>query len=148
MGELTAKDVADYFLANVDEEAGDNITNLKIQKLIYYAQGFHLALNDGKPLFQERIKAWGHGPVVPELYHEFKVSGSAPLPKPADFDPSKYDEPTRFILDEVWRVYGQFSPWRLREMTHEEPPWKETATNGVIDLELMRSYFGTLIENG
>ena len=67
---LSCHDVAQYFLAQMDEDAGDLISNLKLQKLVYYAQGFALALH-GRPLFRERVEAWTHGaPVVPELYVE------------------------------------------------------------------------------
>ncbi len=64
-------DVAEYFLSLADEEAGDFLSNLKLQKLVYYAQGFHLALFN-RPLFMAAIHAWQHGPVVPELYHAYK----------------------------------------------------------------------------
>ena len=62
---------AKYFLAQASEDAGDLISNLKLQKLVYYAQGFHLALYD-EPLFLEAIEAWTHGPVVPDLYRHYK----------------------------------------------------------------------------
>jgi uncharacterized phage-associated protein len=68
---MKAQDVAEYFLTLVDDEAGDSLSNLKLQKLVYYAQGFHLALTE-KPLFDEAIEAWEHGPVVPGLYHKLK----------------------------------------------------------------------------
>ncbi|MGU9987360.1 MULTISPECIES: Panacea domain-containing protein [unclassified Rickettsia] len=68
---LSAIDVAKYLLILVDREAGDAITQLKLQKLMYIAQGIHLVLYD-KPLFKEEIEASQHGPVVRELYHEFK----------------------------------------------------------------------------
>ena len=64
--EVTAFDVANYFLSIPEYE---DLTNLKLQKLVYYAQGIHLAIY-GKPLFNEAIKAWEHGPVVPELYRK------------------------------------------------------------------------------
>ena len=63
------KDIAQLFIQLGD---GDDVTNLKVQKLVYYAQGFYLALN-GKPLFNNDIKAWAHGPVVPELYQEYNI---------------------------------------------------------------------------
>ena len=63
---LSCYDVAQYFLAKSDEDAGDLMSNLKLQKLVYYAQGFALALFD-KPLFSERIEAWIHGPVYPAV---------------------------------------------------------------------------------
>src|SRR5260363_307462 len=56
-------DVANYFLTLVEEEVGDALSNLKIQKLVYYAQGFHLALFS-RPLFENAIEAWTHGPVI------------------------------------------------------------------------------------
>ena len=59
-------DVAAYILAKQDDDSGDLISNLKLQKLAYYAQGFCLAMH-GRPLFPEAIKAWKHGPVVSEL---------------------------------------------------------------------------------
>ena len=65
---ISCQDVANYFLSLCDEDAGDLISNLKLQKLVYYAQGFHLAIS-GEPLFDEKIMAWEHGPVIPQLYH-------------------------------------------------------------------------------
>lgn len=78
---LTCFDAADYFLSKIDEDAGDVITNLKLQKLVYYAQGFSLALC-GRPLFAERIEAWQHGPVCPALFAKYEKSGALASPRP------------------------------------------------------------------
>lgn len=143
---LTCHDVAKYFLCLADEEAGDLISNLKLQKLVYYAQGFHLAMYN-VPLFSEIIEAWTHGPVVPELYHEYKQYGSGPIPQPDNVDFSKYDDKTKKLMDEVYSVFGQFSAWKLRNMTHEEPPWKDVSdTAGEITHEAMREYFKTQLQ--
>jgi uncharacterized phage-associated protein len=135
-----------------DEDAGELISNLKLQKLLYYAQGFHLALF-GVPLFSDRIKAWRYGPVVPDVWHRYKEADWGPIEKPADFDFGRYDPQTRELLDEVNRVYGQFSAAKLRDMTHEEPPWREAwarveAGEGDDEVQpaAMRGYFATLIE--
>ena len=85
---LTCMEVANYLLSKTDEEAGDVISNLKLQKLVYYVQGFSLAMNN-RPMFEEDIYAWQHGPVVPSLYHNFKDNGAFGIPKPVDFDVSK-----------------------------------------------------------
>ena len=114
-------DVANYFLAQTDEEAGDLISNLKLQKLVYYAQGFHVAMFNMKPLFNEPLEAWTHGPVVVSLYHAYKSFGSGPIPRPKDFDPDVLTSEIRELLDEVYKVYGQYSAWKLRNLTHEEP---------------------------
>lgn len=148
----TAREVARYFLANQDEEAGELISNLKLQKLIYYAQGFHLAVF-GQPLFGDKIKAWAHGPVVPDVWHTYKNTGWGAIGKPDNFELEKYSKDTRDLLDEVNRVYGQYSATKLRDMTHEEPPWKEAwerVQRGDKDDEIkhdaMRKYFSTLVE--
>jgi len=145
---LSCHDVAKYFLSLTDEDAGDLISNLKLQKLVYYAQGFHLALY-GEPLFKERIEAWTHGPVAPELYHTYKDLGANAIPRPTDMDFSIYDERTRELLDEVHQVHGQFSAWKLRNMTHDEPPWKIAISNGgVITPSSMQEFFKTqLVDN-
>jgi uncharacterized phage-associated protein len=139
---LSCHDVAKYFLSQADEDAGDLISNLKLQKLLYYAQGFHLALYN-EPLFPESVEAWIHGPVVPEVYHEYKNFASSAIPIPEDIDFSIYDKETVDLLDEVYSVYGQFSAWKLRNMTHNEEPCKDTDVSGVISHESLKKYFKT-----
>lgn len=144
---LTCYDVANYFLTK-GEEAGDPISNLKLQKLAYYAQGFSLALLQ-KPLFEEKIEAWMHGPVVPDLYHAFKEHGTNSLPVPADIDFSRYSADELELLGEVFNVYGQFSAWKLRNMSHEEAPWQSVYVEGEASKEIphgvMAEFFKTLV---
>ena len=64
---LSCHAVAQYFLAQMDEDAGDLVSNLKLPKFVYYAQGFSLVHHGCRPLFPERIEVWMHGSVVPEL---------------------------------------------------------------------------------
>lgn len=145
---ISCHDVANYFLTLNDEEVGELISNLKLQKLVYYAQGFHLAIAD-EPLFIDTIEAWAHGPVVPALYHEYKEYGAGVIPIPDDFDPETINSETRSLLDEVYNVFGQFSGWKLRNMTHDEPPWKEAyAGDKVISKKSMKKYFLTMVDNG
>lgn len=145
---LTCQDIADYFITRVDEETDELISNLKLQKLVYYAQGFHLAMYD-RPLFREPIRAWFHGPVVPELYHKYKQYGANGIPRPEDgIDLSKYEKHVCELLDEVHEVYGQFSAWKLRDLTHAEPPWKDTPLDNEISHESMRTYFKTQLVDG
>ncbi len=141
----SALDVAKYFLLKSDPEIGENISNLKLQKLLYFAQGFYLAFyNDS--LFSARIEAWAHGPVVPEIYHRYKEFEGNAIPAPRNFDVSKITKKAQSLLDEIWTVYGQFSAWKLREITHGHIPWKNTPQGGIIDPVLMRQYFKTLIK--
>lgn len=142
-------DVAKFFLAQSNEEAGDLVSNLKLQKLVYYAQGFHLAVYD-EPLFDDAIEAWTHGPVVPVVYHHFKHHGSGSIPVPDDFNPTVFTQEQFELLNEVQQIYGQYSAWRLREMTHEEAPWRLNfepgAMSKVIPAESMQSFFKTLVK--
>ena len=119
--------VADYFLLQVDFPADDSISHLKLQKLCYYAQAWHLALH-GKPLFGERIEAWAHGPVVPELYKRFKANGWQTIdPQSLRSDPmGEIASEDRTFLDQVWERYGGRMGRQLENMTHAEAPWKDT----------------------
>lgn len=141
---VTAKDVSDFFLQLSEPEVGDILSNLKIQKLVYYAQGLSLALNN-KPLFEDEILAWEHGPVVENLYHQYKEYGANPIPLPQDFDINKFSPEEIELLKEVYDVYGQFSAWKLRNMTHAERPWLETQRNNIITKDLLKEYFLTQI---
>jgi uncharacterized phage-associated protein len=143
---LSCYDVANYFLTLIDEEAGDLISNLKLQKLVYYAQGFYIALY-GRQLFPEPLEAWTHGPVVPALFHFYKRYGAGAIPPPGEVDFLVYDQPTRELLDEVYSAFGQFSAWKLRNMTHEEPPWRNTPIGEEIAYEALRDYFNTQLVN-
>lgn len=138
--------VADFFLNKTDEEAGEFISHLKLQKLLYYAQGFVLALTNQR-LFSNQIRAWQHGPVVEDIYRQYKDKGSNCIKKPDNSDLSviSNNDEVLEILEEVWDVYGQFSAWKLREMTHEEKPWLDTSINQVISLDLIKNFFQTKI---
>lgn len=142
---IKATDVANYFLSLVDKDADDCISNLKLQKLCYYAQGFHLALY-GERLFDETLQAWQHGPVVPSLYHKYKDKGSSCLMPDIHFDIDVIPSDVRELLDDVYQNYGQFSAWRLRDMTHQESPWLTSynkTTNDVISDEKLAEFFST-----
>ncbi len=150
MPKFKAREVARYFLGTVDEESGDNITNLKLQKLLYYAQGLYIAMND-EALFEEPIEAWDLGPVVPNVYHDTKLNQAQPIPRPKDFDPADYPPEIREFLDAVMSAYGQFSAGKLLKMTHRELPWRETYQsnrNVEIDLEVLQGFFSKVVEAG
>jgi uncharacterized phage-associated protein len=141
----TCFDVANYFLKRQDPDAGDLMSNLKLQKLVYYAQGFHLAM-ENSPLFNEPIEAWEHGPVCVPLYHKYKSWGSDAIPIPCDTDaPCVFNNGTNEVLDLVYMNYGQFSAWKLRDLTHEDVPWvKAYARNpSEITCDEMKTYFKT-----
>ena len=138
-------DIAKCFLFLDDASEGDGISNLKLQKLVYYAQGFFAAVFD-KPLFSNHIEAWTHGPVVPTLYHAYKEHSSNRIPVPQDFDKGALTDDEFGLVEEVFEVFGQFSAWKLRSMTHEETPWQTHERDAsTIPLEEITEYFKTRI---
>lgn len=141
----SAMDIANWFLnynyqlREFEDEDTDDISNLKLQKLLYYADGCYLAIFD-KQLFPEKIMAWKHGPVVEDVYYKFKNNGSSGI---SDFSHEniEIDYDTRGLLEEVYDVFGKYSAWGLREMTHKETPWKETKQSCEIDRNVIKDYF-------
>lgn len=136
----TPQHVANYFLDRAEAERRP-ITQLKLLKLVYMAYGWHLALT-GQRLFDERIQAWKHGPVIQTLYDEFKSFGKSAITRRShDFDLDTLDlytpqireddEGTRLILDRVWEAYKAFDAWTLRQKTHEpDSPWSRVYIDG------------------
>lgn len=144
---LDAREVANYFLKKQEEKnSGESITNLKVQKLCYYAQGFALA-KLGRPLFFDHIEKWQHGPVVSSLYSEYKQYGYDPLPIPREeLDLNRFSPEVCHVLDTVNAVYGVFSATQLRNMTHMESPWLQTVDGAAITYQKMKAYFEPLVQ--
>ncbi len=118
----SALDVAAWFLNELDRKAGDSVTNLKLQKLVYYAQAWAMALL-GRPLFAEKVEAWAHGPVVDVVYQEYKQHGYGSLPR-ARRRP-RFAPEERTVLEDVLAVYGEHSAKFLEALTHSETPWEK-----------------------
>ena len=130
---FNAEDIAEYFLAQPTSRKSEEITPLKLQKLLYYAQGFTLAIL-GKSLFTDRIEAWRHGPVCRNVYEKYKKYSYHPLPKFKDMDKLnkiKSSQNVAAILDAVWIYFKDYSGVQLEEMTHQEKPWQDAVTNGL-----------------
>jgi uncharacterized phage-associated protein len=145
---ITANDVAQFFIMKGLENEEEGISNLKLQKLLYYAKGFYLAIF-GSNLFPERLEAWTHGPVVPEIYHRYKLYGSNPINQLEYNSIEKFTKDQIDFLNEIWSVFGQYSAWKLRDMTHNEKPWTDhEADASVIKDDELRNYFLTRLRNG
>ncbi|WP_240765961.1 Panacea domain-containing protein [Escherichia coli] len=106
------------------------MTPLKLQKMVFYADAWYMALNGDRELIPDQFEAWVHGPVVRELYNRF-----------SDYKWRAIDEEIRCPelpgevkkhLDEIYQVFGGYSAWELEQMTHQEKPWL-MAREGVPD---------------
>ena len=135
------------FTAQNDEpNGGERLTNLKLQKLLYYQQGYHLAAF-GTPLFSEDIEAWMYGPVVPVVYDMFSEYGSSALPI-VDGEIA-LDEEEEILFNQVYDAYREFSAIGLMNRTHTERPWIEATPHDrgtVIPQSMMASYFKTQMQ--
>ena len=129
----SAINIADYIIANYPR---DDMTNLKLQKLLYFAQGYYLA-KTGRPLFIEDILAWKYGPVVREVYKKFNSYVSLPIKKPSSDDVIKLDKENNIeaymIIEKVMSQYGDKSAGELVSITHAQAPWMETMEHYGID---------------
>lgn len=130
-----AIDIANYFINN---SLISDLSNMKLQKLLYYSQGLCLVLI-GKPLFQEDIEAWEYGPVIRDIYTQFKEYGSDSIPRRQS--DKKLDQQVEVILDATINTFGKLSTLELSDLSHNETPWKTTIRNKAIDLGEIKSYF-------
>lgn len=142
----TALDVARWFINAIDRDAGDSITHLKVQKLLYYAQGWALAHFD-RALFDEDLQAWAHGPVAVPVYNRFRSFGFDAIP--AQKLDTQFASESLSLLNAVNDKYGIYSAKQLERMTHKESPWKdargdlspEARCTDVISKSSLRKYF-------
>jgi uncharacterized phage-associated protein len=138
--------VANRFVELANESKANDLTLMKLLKLVYFAHGWHLALA-GKPLIDEHFEAWQFGPVAPDVYHNFKHVGASPIHSPAhtliDFDMSTPADQIRVetptvprdpsmdgFLKRIWDTYGKVTAYQLSQLTHQPgTPWYETWYN-------------------
>jgi uncharacterized phage-associated protein len=143
-------DLAEYLLYldkeknSEDGETTSDITPLKLQKLLYYCQGYSLGLY-GEPLYEDAIEAWAHGPVIPGVYQKYKEFGDRRIPFGNGSVPD-INEHAKKIARLVFEDKGRFVPWALRDMTHEEKPWRHTSRNAEIQQSLIKDFFASSFE--
>lgn len=137
-----ALDIANKLLAKAaDVCGGDLMSNMKLQKMLYYEQGFHLAAF-GTPLFEEDIEAWMYGPVVPSVYEHFKSHGAGGI-EPETKSPIELSDDEEYMFNDVFDAYIDFSAYGLMRKTHGEFPWRKTTTGAgnVISHDKMIDFF-------
>ena len=136
----SAINIAKYII-NKCIELNRPISNLQLQKILYYVQGEYIKLNNGKILFDDDIMAWKYGPVVPTVYYEFNQYSSS------DIDTEQENEVienhVKNIIDPVIINKSMLSAWKLVEDTHNELPWKTSYQIGqdIIEISTMKDFF-------
>ena len=139
---ISASSVAEALLYEARRKGILDVSNLKLQKLLYETQGYHLALF-GDPAFREDLKSWRLGAVVPEIYHDYRGYGHAAIDRaPASKPklPSTIYDAIGFVLQDI----GQLTAFQLSNRNHAEPAWETARATGHsrrIDLETMKTSF-------
>jgi len=134
--------IANWFLDKA-ESAGRTLTPMQVLKLVYFAHGWHLAISDTEPLIEERVEAWKFGPVVPDLYREFRTFKAGGIVGRATMSIASGDgnyevvQPSipasrasgtsgylAQLLEAMWDRYGHLDGLTMSQLTHREgTPW-------------------------
>lgn len=143
MKTYTARQIASYFIKKSDENTENDLTNLKLQKILYYAQAEHIR-KYSIPLFSDVIEAWAYGPVINDIYQWLKGCGAYSISSfDIDVDSGGIGKETTKFLDEIWEKYSKYSPFYLVNKTHDpSDPWEaaqKDRLNNVIDLEMLKT---------
>ena len=112
---VSSLDVARYLIhlaAPSEDEDMDRLCHLRLQKLLYYVQAWHLAARN-KPLFGERIEAWTNGPVVKDVYPAFSNYGGQSIPPKEGADLTSLSEQDKAFVRSVWEEYKRYSATAL-----------------------------------
>ena len=141
---MIAKDVATYFIrkSSLLGRGVSGITNLKLQKLLFYTQAEYYQ-EYKKPLFEDEIEAWELGPVVPNVYHWLKEHSAYAITE-FDIDTPNCKEPRRKekeFLDRVWEKYHPYSAsWLVDQVHAKSSVWKQVYDSGrnkIIELDML-----------
>ena len=144
----TEKQIADT-LIHLSRERGLEVPNLKLQKLMYYAQAWNLVFS-GQPLFDEEVEAWIHGPVIPTIFRTYKVYRWSAIDCPVK---SIHQQTVVAHLGSVLSSYGQYTATQLERLTHQEEPWRmarlglqpDQPSRTVITKSAMKNYYSKLV---
>lgn len=145
MRSFKALDIANLYIDLANSIPGDYIDNLKLNKICYYAQAW-CCVKLGHPLFDDEIQAWDYGPLIPDVYHTYKICGDCRIAEPSyHVDESLLTSDELTLITDVYLTYGKYTSVALMNKTHEPgSPWAavyENRANNPIPLDLMKNYF-------
>lgn len=122
----TAVDIA-VFTVNLCIEEQSPISNLQLQKILYFIQREYMAKKNGVCLFEDDFQAWQYGPVIPEIYRRFSIWGGERITAKINASFREPSSDDRTIIEPVIRRYRERHPWDLVNETHAQgTPWRVT----------------------
>ncbi|RDY30158.1 Panacea domain-containing protein [Lachnotalea glycerini] len=160
MSKYKVLDVCRYII-NYSNNKNYGISNLKLQKILYFVQAYFLTNTKLQtPCFEEKIEAWDFGPVVPEAYHEYKQYGSGNIPTISSYynldaediwnsNRVEYSENVisvedRQLINDVIDMFADYAATDLVTITHRQAPWNDAyipCKNKEITTDSIRRYF-------
>ena len=133
--------VANYIILYY-KERNYGVSNLKLQKILYFLQALFLIKKDCE-LFDEEIEAWGFGPVVPSVYRKYIQFGCMDIPT-KDIDETFIDNETKTIIDSFLERVKDMSSTYLTDITLHQKPWMQNYIKDekkIIPKKEIRKYF-------
>ena len=140
--DYAAEDIAMYILQYYNCK-NISITNLKLQKVLYYIQG-EFYRRFGYPAFIDNIEAWKFGPVIPQVYKKYSKFASDPIFEPASVSYTLFSKEEINAIEEVCDSLENVDAWTLVQMTHNELPWAkyyEEGFNHIIPKDQISKFF-------
>lgn len=138
----TAMQIA-RFIINLCYNEKRPVSNLELQKILYFLQVYFMRHHNGDLLFSDAIYAWPYGPVVPDVYYTFNGYGGGLIRN--SYDVSDIAQEDQDQLTPVILKLEEKGPWTLVDMSHlEGGPWDQVFRGGagdrrVIDVNLLPS---------
>ena len=125
------------------------VTNLKLQKLLYFVQGEYARMCDDR-LIQDDFYAWQLGPVIPDVYFKYSIFSSSAIPTIKHENEEVFPQQVVISIENILRKYARYSTWTLVDMSHAQDPWKYNyqifGDKSVISYESIYKYFREAIE--
>ncbi|MBE6598558.1 MAG: DUF4065 domain-containing protein [Ruminococcaceae bacterium] len=128
------------YVISLFEDRDAPITNLKLQKVLYYIQGYFYRWF-GKPAFLDDIYHWQYGPVVPVVYYAYNDNGSDSLESRLILPGCEIEDREKELISAIVKKCSGISTSRLVSMTHSETPWRITGSGDIIDKSSIEKYF-------
>lgn len=132
-------EVSKYIINKID------VTNMALQKLLYYVQMFYMAFNNTH-VFNSKCNAWDYGPVFGSVYYKYKSFGKSIIED--EKTNINFDSTLKETIDHVLKYFGCYSGWMLKNFTHIEEPWLEAynSDNKVIEKTTIKEYGDKIVK--
>lgn len=139
---MKALELSKYIICKYHDSSFEGITPLKLQKLLYYTYVWGIVSN--QKVLNDSFYKWQHGPVNPEVYHQYKDFGNSEISFDLDDCTTSLSYKDKEFVDFIVSNYAKFSALTLSAMTHQDKPWKDTETNQCLSDDSITSFYSNL----